>query len=143
MSTSAALAPAAARGIAVLDGHRADVIRLDAHRAAPGVGPGVGVGSRRVTRATYWRRRLGVLVAVTALALLLVAVVGQSADADLVTPEVAGSVVVEPGTTLWEVAIEHAPPGEDPRAYLVRIEQLNGLAGTTVPAWTVVLLPAA
>jgi LysM repeat protein len=40
-----------------------------------------------------------------------------------------GSYTVTPGDTLWEVATEHYPPSEDPRAAIEAIRQENGLDG--------------
>ncbi|WP_205718356.1 LysM domain-containing protein [Actinomadura sp. WMMA1423] len=40
----------------------------------------------------------------------------------------AGTVVVEPGETLWEIA-SSADPGGDPRVVVQRIIDLNGLGG--------------
>lgn len=95
------------------------------------------------TRMTYWKRRAGVVLTVLGIALLLVLGSGYGgAEADLVRPDVAGHATVAPGQTLWDVAVEHAPDSVDPRTYLARIRTVNGLDGTYVPAWTVVLLPA-
>jgi hypothetical protein len=74
-----------------------------------------------------------------ALAGLLVAVVIPSA------PPPTGrttTVLVEPGDTLWEVAVAATPDGGDPRVSLARIRDLNGLDASTVAAWTTVVVPA-
>jgi hypothetical protein len=55
---------------------------------------------------------------------------------------VDGHVMVEPGSSLVEVAQRTAPAGTDPAAQLVAIQELNGLTDTRVGTWTVVLLPA-
>lgn len=75
---------------------------------------------------------------------LLVALLstGGGAEAELPRGEVVGHVTVAPGQTLWDVAVTHAPPGTDPRVYLTRLREANGLDSRLVPAWTVVLLPA-
>ena len=39
------------------------------------------------------------------------------------------SYTVTPGDTLWEVATEHYPSSEDPRATIEAIRQQNGLEG--------------
>lgn len=94
-----------------------------------------------VSRATL-RRRLVALVALVALSILLTVVVGRvGAQAELVDP-VAGHAVVTPGDTLWDVAVDTAPNGVDPREHLAAIRGLNGLDGSAVTPWTVVLLPA-
>lgn len=79
---------------------------------------------------------------VLALVVLLIAAVGQlGASADL-EDRVAGHVVIEPGETLWDVAMATAPDGVDPRDQLAEIQELNGIRAADVDAWTVVLLPA-
>jgi hypothetical protein len=96
----------------------------------------------RPTAATFWRRRALVLTVLVALAFLLTVAIGRvGAQAEL-TDRVAGHVVVQPGQTLWEVAVATAPEGLDVRRQLADIEALNGLRAHEVDAWTVVLLPA-
>ena len=73
--------------------------------------------------------------------LLTVAIGRVGAEAELADP-VAGHAVIEPGDTLWSVAVETAPAGMDPREQLRAIQDLNGLPSADVEAWTVVLLPA-
>jgi FAD/FMN-containing dehydrogenase len=110
----------------------AEVIDLDAHRARR---------ADEVPAATYRRRRLGVVAGLAALVLGLVLTFGGgAADAGLVDP-VAGTAVVEPGETLWDVAEATAPEGIATREWLDRIRDLNGFSGDAIPAWTVVLLP--
>ncbi len=119
-------------------------------RLAPGSGGDDHGGPRRhlrlvtppPTRASTWRRRAVAVVLVLTLLLLLAAAVGQvGASADL-EDRVSGHVVIEPGETLWDVAVATAPDGVDPRAQLASIRELNGFGGADVDAWTVVLLPA-
>ena len=123
-ATADRVAPRVARTPAL-----AEVIVLDEHRPAP-------------DRSVYLRRRVLVALAVTAL--LAVVTVGLGRIAATAAPDTAtgGHVVVEPGQTLWQVAVEHAPADTDPRAYLDRIVQVNGFDGAAVDAWEVVLLPA-
>lgn len=98
--------------------------------------------SLAVSRSTYRRRRCTVLLVLVALVLAVgTAAGGVGAQAELEDP-VAGHVVVEPGDTLWEVAVTSAPEGVDPRAQLTAIQELNGLQGGSIEAWTVLLLPA-
>lgn len=112
------------------DAHVADVIDLDARRAA-------GAPSARVRR-----NRLVAVLFVVGLALVLAFGAGTlMADADGPTA-IADTVTVQPGETLWDVAVDHTPAGQDPRATLDQIRDLNGLTGTDVPAWTAVVLPA-
>lgn len=129
-------------------------------RATPASGPGAHpapaadggdpTGPRRhlrlvtppPTRASRWRRRVGaVLVLATLLVLLVAAIGGMGASADL-EDRVAGHVVLEPGDTLWGIAVASAPDDVDPRAYLAEIKDLNGFDNSRVDPWTVVLLPA-
>jgi hypothetical protein len=71
----------------------------------------------------YRRRRLGALLAVFAVAYILY----TGAGADAGTAPV--SYTVEYGDTLWEVATEHYPSSEDPRAAIEAIRRENGLEG--------------
>ena len=109
------------------DAHVAPVIDLDAHRAP----------SPRVARA----RRVGVLFVLALAVVLALGAGAMIADADGPTP-VGQTVTVQPGQTLWDVAVAHTPDGADPRGTLDQIRDLNGLTGTQVPAWTPVVLPA-
>ena len=56
--------------------------------------------------------------------------------------EVVGHVVLQPGETLWDVAVRSAPAGVDPRRQLDDIRRVNGFGPGSHDAWTVVLLPA-
>jgi hypothetical protein len=94
------------------------------------------------TRATYHRRRLLVVAGLVLLAFLLTVAIGRvGAQAEL-ADRVAGHAVIEPGETLWDVAVASAPDGVDPRQQLADLRELNGISGSHVDAWTVVLLPA-
>lgn len=106
----------------------ADVIVLDDHRPRP-------------SRAVYLRRRIMVAAALVVLLAVAGVVLGRLTAGAGPTDAVSGHVVVAPGQTLWDVAVEHAPAGTDHRAYLDQIMQLNGYDGS-VQAWEVVLLPA-
>ena len=66
------------------------------------------------------------MLAASAAAYLLYA--GAGADADTAP----ASHTVEYGDTLWEVATEHYPPSEDPRAKVEAIRQENGLEGYVI-----------
>jgi hypothetical protein len=96
----------------------------------------------RPSTATFWRRRLVVLATFVVLAFLLTVAIGRvGAQAEL-REQVAGHVVVQPGQTLWDVAVATAPDGMDVRRQLADIEALNDLRAHQLDAWTVVLLPA-
>ncbi len=94
------------------------------------------------SRATYRRRRVLVVavlvVVVFAVGVLLGRVTAQAGPEDAV----GGQVVVEPGQTLWDIAVDTAPDGMDPRQQLADVRELNGLDSTGLEAWSVVLLPA-
>ncbi len=93
-------------------------------------------------RATIVRRRAVALAVLLLAAFLLTVAIGRvGAEAELSDP-VAGHAVVEPGATLWGIAVETAPADVDPREQLRAIQDLNGLTSADVGAWTVVLLPA-
>jgi hypothetical protein len=112
------------------DAHVAEVLDLDAARA------------RRAGAPRVRRNRVAAVLFVLGLAVVLAMGAGALvADADGPTP-VGQTVTVQPGDTLWDVAVAHTADGQDPRATLDRIRDLNGLTGTDVPAWTPVVLPA-
>lgn len=114
----------------------------DGDRRGGGDTPQLAVVAHRPSPATYWRRRAGVLLVLLVVGLLLVGVVGQvGASADL-ADRVDGHVVMEPGQTLWEIAVATAPAEVDAREQLARIEELNGVRASDVEAWNVILLPA-
>jgi LysM domain-containing protein len=71
----------------------------------------------------YRIRRLGALLAAFAVVCILYA----NGGADAGTTPV--SYTVEYGDTLWEVATEHYPSSEDPRAAIEAIRRENGLEG--------------
>ncbi len=95
-----------------------------------------------MTATNHHVTRVAAILVLVALAFLLTVGLGRvGAEAELADP-VAGHAVVEPGGSLWAVAVDTAPAGVDPRAQLEAIRALNGIVGSDVDAWTVVLLPA-
>jgi LysM repeat protein len=70
---------------------------------------------------TCRRRRLGALLAASAVVYLLYTNAGAGTAPTTYT--------VTPGDTLWEVATEHYPPSEDPRAAIEVIRRENRLEG--------------
>jgi hypothetical protein len=81
----------------------------------------VGYLSRVKRSEVYRRRRLGTLLVASIIVYFLYANAGADAGT---TP---ASYTVEYGDTLWEVATEHYPASEDPRATIEAIRQENGL----------------
>lgn len=104
-------------------------------------------GRRSGSRASSLRSLRGParIVLVLASLLLVGSVLAGSVRtvlSDPIAPEAAGHVVLEPGETLWDIAVRSAPAGVDPREQLDALRRLNGFASATLDAWTVVLLPA-
>jgi len=110
---------------------------------SPAAVPGATPDLRLVTRPRRQARRRSVALALLAALVIGVGGVGAAARAGDVTPAVGGQVVLQPGETLWDVAVRSAPPGTDPRRQLTALRTLNAFPrGAAIPAWTVVLLPA-
>lgn len=86
-------------------------------------------------------RRL-VLLATATLVVALLVLAGRAVLAEPAMPVAAGHVVLEPGETLWDVAVRSAPTGVDPREQLEALRLLNGFGSGALDAWTVVLIPA-
>lgn len=105
--------------------------------------------SRVPVTATRRPRRLGAVFGKQPLGLLFVLVglvaallrIADGPEADLAGFQHMDRVTVAPGQTLWDIAVAHAPPGTDPRAYLQRVRDVNALDRRPVPAWTVVFIP--
>ncbi|MNN71343.1 Cell division suppressor protein YneA [compost metagenome] len=51
------------------------------------------------------------------------------------------TVIVMPGDTLWEIAVNHKPNGEDTRVYIDEIKRVNGMAVSSIQAGDTLLLP--
>ena len=53
------------------------------------------------------------------------------------------SYTVAPGETLWEIAVEHTLPGEDPRPKVEAIREANDLSDSTIyPGMSLEVPPA-
>jgi hypothetical protein len=93
-------------------------------------------------RAPSRTRAVALAAIVASVLLALSGVAGAafvSASGEL---EVAGHVVLQPGETLWDVAVRSAPAGVDPRRQLDDLRRINGFGPGALDAWTVVLIPA-
>jgi len=99
-----------------------------------------GYGIRPLRAA---RREAGLAAAGRVLVVMLVGTVvalglavlahGASAPADV-------TVTVQPGDTLWSIAASRYP-GDDPRARVDQIEQLNGMRSPSIEAGETLHLP--
>lgn len=86
------------------------------------------------------RRLVAALAAVLGLAGLFVA---QDANAGQAPPaQPVTTHVVQPGETLWEVAVGLAAPGEDVRDVVAELVELNALPDAGLLAGQEILLPA-
>jgi hypothetical protein len=83
---------------------------------------------------------LGLLVALTFAAFSLCRVSGNADTSGARTATSYPKVVVQPGDTLWSIA-RAAHPGQDPRGYVQRIVDLNGLPSSDVRTGQVLSLP--
>ena len=122
---------------------RFHVVARPGARAAPSLH-----ADRRATRArstlrlTRRARRLAVVLALCGGVVLgswLAPLVSGGADEGLHLAGVS-SVVVEPGDTLWSIAVSVAD-GEDVRAVVDHIQELNGLEGSGLVPGQVLQLP--
>ena len=152
--TPRALAAAAAARTAPRGPGLAAVVPLPL-RAVPSGERGVGVGSEivaprtpltlvpsaRPRRSAVARRGLAVLLVAALLAVGVGLFTGTGADAS--DRAIVGHVVLQPGETLWDVAVRSAPSGVDPRRQLETLRRINGFGAGPLDAWTVVLIPAA
>jgi hypothetical protein len=100
---------------------------------------------RRAPRLRLTRRGRAVITLMITLPLLLVALASSRHTADAGTTAVTqmratGSVVVQPGESLWSLAKELAPTA-DPRSTVARIRDLNHLASDRVEAGQALVVP--
>lgn len=94
-------------------------------------------GNRSTTSAQLLPVRLLVLLIALASAVLLF-----SARVSADQPEVVATHVVSQGDTLWGIAAEATPAGEDVRATLGHIRELNDLDGAMILPGQRLLVPA-
>ncbi|MBU6246063.1 MAG: LysM peptidoglycan-binding domain-containing protein [Actinomycetales bacterium] len=95
-------------------------------------------------RLRLTRRGHIVLIAVSCLALFAV-ILGSGAVADaavsLADEPATALVVVQPGDSIWSIA-ERIAAGQDPRAVVMRIQQLNGLGDWPIVPGQRLVVPA-
>jgi LysM repeat protein len=81
---------------------------------------------------TRYKRSLGPI----AFALVLLALIAAGLHAgDNLPPTESGPaavVIVQPGDTLWGIAIAYGPAGADPRATVTQIRRANDIAGSLI-----------
>ncbi len=51
------------------------------------------------------------------------------------------TVIVTPGDTLWEIAVDHKPRGKDTRVYVEAIKRVNGLSVSDIHPGDTLVLP--
>ncbi|MBA9084082.1 putative RNA-binding protein associated with RNAse of E/G family [Fontibacillus solani] len=51
------------------------------------------------------------------------------------------TVIVVPGDTLWEIAVNHKPNGKDTRVYIDEIKRVNKMVVSSIQAGDTLLLP--
>lgn len=144
-------APAGAGGAVGDPGRR--VRSSLAYAAAPGgaCGRPARVGSRSGAPAGYrpgplylTRRGRVVALLVFLTAVLVAFSLGRAAHAAVLQRRVehpARTVVLTPGETLWDVAMQ-AAPSQDPRVVVAELEAINHLRGPLVQAGQQLTLPA-
>ena len=85
------------------------------------------------------RKRFFFLMAMVGLVIVLLSTV-ISAGAATTTEERTEVLVVSPGDTLWDIAMEHRTKG-DIRNYIADVKKMNQLAEGTIYAGQTLLLP--
>ncbi len=101
-------------------------------------GASTAVAAAPALRLTARGRRL-ILVGMLLVALFGL-VVGRAVTSQA-TPDRTPAVVVQPGQTLWDIAVQ-ADPQADPRAVIAEISDLNGLTSEVLLPGQWLAIPA-
>lgn len=139
--TTATITASAGRGLVgrgLVSGGRYESRMTTTRRLDPSTGSSTG-GPRLTRRGRLLL--LALLVGVTFAAFSLGRVSGNAATSQGASTKASYvRVVVQPGDTLWSIA-KAAKPGADPRGYVQRIIELNGLPGPDVRVGQALSLP--
>ena len=81
--------------------------------------------------------RLSVFVGAVCTVFLLI---GGAADAEG-PPPVTVEYVVHQGDTLWAIAADHSPPGEDIRHLIADIREVSGIESSALYPGQILLIP--
>ncbi|WP_110932694.1 LysM peptidoglycan-binding domain-containing protein [Paenibacillus bouchesdurhonensis] len=94
--------------------------------------------SNIVSKITLFKVMLFILLVATAWA-GMVTVVASSPDHEY---DVAESVVVKRGDSLWKIAADHKPSNMDTRIYIDAIKRANSLKGSNIQPGDILVMPA-
>ena len=117
-------------------------LALGHHPALPTTASSPRWHRARPSRVTFLCRRAAVITVLLIAVFALGVGIGRAGAGGQAGHDVAGTVTIEPGETLWDVAVATAPDGVDPRRQLAEIRHLNTLTSAKVRPWMVVLIPA-
>jgi nucleoid-associated protein YgaU len=99
----------------------------------------------RLTRRGRLARSLALAAVIVLLVVSVAEVVGggaaRASAASRTAPVSTLSVVVEPGDSLWSIAVRTAPT-TDPRDVVTRIRDLNGMRSNLIQPGQVLLVPS-
>lgn len=87
------------------------------------------------------RTRALVIISTTAMALVLLLSSAVQATGAGPLPVESVDYRVQAGDTLWDIAREHGPEGEDPRAVVHTIQKMNELEGSVIQPGQVLSIP--
>lgn len=94
----------------------------------------IAAARRRRAQRTYLVRRMMVAVLATALIAGIFSLASAPGGSEVASrPGAPSSVVVEPGDTLFDLAVRYAPAGADRNAYVDEIMALNHVSGVAAP----------